>query len=118
MKWLLRNISGVRFATTVDPETTPVMVITREDDFAGLRQDLYRGQDFGWWEYPGWGGVLPWEPVHWLTSRAAPVITESVVLWVRLDLFPDEPSSTETTDEIEDLEDALPPSDEGVEEDE
>jgi hypothetical protein len=116
LRWVLRDTTGVSYADSLDSETTPSIVITRADEYAGLRQDLYRGQDFGWWDFPGWGGALPWEPIKWLTSRDAVVVTEGVIVWVRLDLFPDEPVASEEQQDAEfEIEDASPPSAEGVE---
>ncbi|HBX70504.1 MAG TPA: hypothetical protein DEH25_14265, partial [Chloroflexi bacterium] len=114
LRWVLRNIEGVSYATGLSPDVAPLIVITRADDLAGVRQDLYRGQDFGWWDSPGWVGALPSEMIRWLTSRDAPVTTESVVLWARLDLFPDEPANPDEPVGELNVEDTSPPSDNGV----
>jgi hypothetical protein len=52
----------------------------------------YRGQDFVWYEVPGWDGALPLAWFDWLTSRQAPVWKDWMVLWARADLFPDDGS--------------------------
>jgi len=116
LQWVLRDITGVSYVDSLDSDTTPSIVITRADDYSGLRQDLYRGQDFGWWDFPGWGGALPWEPIKWLTSREAVVVTEDVIVWVRLDLFPDDPVLSAEQQEAEfEVDESSPPSGEGVE---
>ena len=114
LRWVLRNITHVDYVTSLSPETTPLIVITRADDSSGLRQELYRGQDFGWWESPGWGGALPWEPIKWLTSRQAPTIVENVVLWARLDLFPEDLQTSKDAEPDLGIDESSPPADEGV----
>jgi hypothetical protein len=115
MRWVLRDIEGLTFVSSIGEEENPLVIITRDSDLIGARQAFYRGQDFGWWESPGWGGAIPWEPMRWIISRQGEVITENVVLWARVDLFPEE---AEVVDEalIESETDiSSPSSDEGVE---
>ncbi len=112
MRWVLRDTEGAVFVSSLGEDENPLVIITREDASVGERQEFYRGQDFGWWESPGWGGALPWEPLSWLVDRAGPVITEKVVLWARVDLFPEEPAGVE--EQELDIEESSPSSDEGV----
>jgi len=51
-------------------------------------EQLYRGQDFGWQQSPGWETALPPNVINWLINRNAPVVTDAIVIWARLDLFP------------------------------
>jgi hypothetical protein len=115
MRWVLRNIQGVRYVSSLDTEATPLIVITRDDGSTRPRQDIYRGQDFGWWESPGWGGPIPWEPLQWLMNREAALITENVVLWARVDLFPEDPEGSDASETNLESEESSPLSDEGVE---
>lgn len=114
MRWVLRNTEGAEFVSSLGEDENPMVVIAREDASVGERQEYYRGQDFGWWESPGWGGGLPWEPINWVVSRTGVLITEEVVLWARVDLFPEEPEIQEETSPDE----ASPLSGDGVEENE
>ena len=111
MRWVFRDIEGSVFVSSLSEDENPLVVITREDTAVGARQEYYRGQDFGWWESPGWGGALPWEPIDWVVNRDGVLITEKVVLWARVDLFPEEPVQAEDADET----DTSPLSDDGVE---
>ncbi len=115
MRWVLRNIEGAVFVSSLGEDDNPLVVIAREDDSIGARQEYYRGQDFGWWESPGWGGALPWEPISWLVNRDGVLITEKVVLWARVDLFPEEPVAAEEQESELNVEESSPSSDEGVE---
>ncbi|MFC1995986.1 hypothetical protein ACFLXI_00075 [Chloroflexota bacterium] len=111
MRWILRNIEGVVFVSSLGADENPLVVIAREGDEIGSRQEYYRGQDFGWWVSPGWGGALPWEPIRWIINREGALLTEKVVLWAQVDLFPEEP---EPAPEVEE-EGSSPLLDEGVE---
>jgi hypothetical protein len=115
MGWVLRNIQGVSYVKSLDSEAVPLIVITRDDGTTRPRQDIYRGQDFVWWESPGWGGALPWEPLNWLINRQAALIMEKVVIWARVDLFPEEPAASEEPATESDVEESSPLLGEGVE---
>jgi len=95
MVWSLRGIEGVTFVSSIGEDENPLVIITRDSDSIGARQSYYRGQDFGWWESPGWGGALPWEPMRWIVNREGAINTQKVVLWARVDLFPAEPEEVE-----------------------
>jgi hypothetical protein len=118
MRWVLKNIEGAVFASSLGADENPLVVITREDDSVGSRQTYYRGQDFGWWESPGWGGALPWEPTLWVINRDGVVITEKVVLWARVDLFPEEPEAENEPSLESESEETSPLLDDGVEKEE
>lgn len=110
MRWVLRKTEGAVFISSLSEDENPMVIVTREDASVGARQEYYRGQDFGWWESPGWGGALPWEPVSWLVNRDGVLITEKVVIWARVDLFPEEPAAVEDTN----LDETSPLLDDGV----
>ena len=116
IRWVLRDLPGVTYISSLGEDQNPLVVITRENDTIGSRQEFYRGQDFGWWESPGWGGGLPWETVGWIINREGPLLTEKVVLWARVDLFPEEPEEVEEADLDLRTEESLPLLDESVEE--
>jgi hypothetical protein len=108
MRWALRNMEGTVFLPSLGETDNPLVVITRENEPVGARRDYYRGQDFGWWETPGWGEALPWEPMKWLINREGAVNVEKVVLWARVDLFPEEPVAVEDEVPSEDEVDLSP----------
>ena len=115
LRWVLRDFEGVNFVSSLGAEENPLVVITREEDTISSRQEYYRGQDFGWWETPGWSGALPWEPIRWIIHRDGDTKIEKVVLWARIDLFPEEPESTEDSGSESETEEASPFLNEGVE---
>jgi len=116
IRWALRDIQGTTFAASLGEDENPPVIITREGDTVGARQEYYRGQDFGWWESPGWEDSLPLESMRWVISREGPLITEKVVLWARVDLFPEEPETIEQPAPESETNESSPLVDEGVEE--
>jgi hypothetical protein len=109
LRWMLRNIKEVTFVSTLKPEYLPPVILTPEDG-SDLSQTMsYRGQDFLWSSYPGWFGPLPshWWP--WVTSRQATINHESLVLWARSDLFPEESAATSDDEAVEPLEGLISP---------
>lgn len=92
MKWVLRSFSDVRYVSMLEPNTLPTLIITSEDG-SDLSQTMsYRGQDFLWSAYPSWSGALPPQWWRWVIARQAPIGHESLVLWARSDLFPEQPT--------------------------
>jgi hypothetical protein len=49
----------------------------------------YRGQDFVWRQRLQWDGLPLPEWWRWLVNRQLPREDETIILWVRDDLFPD-----------------------------
>jgi hypothetical protein len=91
MRWLLRNVAGVTYAGSLAMDNTPPVALTRFDDpLPPGWEQLYRGQDFGWEQTPAWETALPPDPLEWLINRNAPVSTENLIIWARLDLFPED----------------------------
>lgn len=85
--WLLRDHS-VHAQAVLDPAAQPPMVITANQDNPVLAA-AYRGQSFVWqrqpaWNQTGFGDWLQWLPFHQVAEQS-----ESVILWVRSDLFID-----------------------------
>ena len=115
MRWVLRDFEGVNFVSSLAEDDNPLVIITREDDTVGAREAYYRGQDFGWWESPGWDQALPWEPLRWIIGREGDLLVESVVLWGRVDLFPEEPEAVGEPESNLDTEESSPSFGEGVE---
>lgn len=88
LRWALRDFTNVRFVSEPAPDDLPSVVIAPASQQALALAASYRGQDFGWWVYPGWNGALPPDFIRWLTFREAPVLQEQVILWARADTFP------------------------------
>jgi hypothetical protein len=54
----------------------------------------YRGQDFTWRQTPAWEQLQNPDWIRWLVFRKFPreeqtILKETIILWVRDDLFPD-----------------------------
>jgi len=90
LRWALRDFSNVRYVAGLAASESPCVVIAPRDQETPALAQAYRGQDFVWRVYPGWPGLLPSNLPAWLTSRQAPLASEQVVLWARVDLFPDQ----------------------------
>jgi hypothetical protein len=84
--WSLRNHSP-KVVLALDPASAPALVVTPPQQTLQLAA-AYRGQDFAWRQAPTWD-ALPVYYLRWLTLRELPSSSETVVLWVRSDLFID-----------------------------
>jgi hypothetical protein len=93
LRWLLRDFKAVHFSpgftgTGVTDANSPSVVITSQNQNTPGLPVLYRGQDFIWYDLPGWTQALPQDWIKWLAYREAPMIQDQVILWARTDLFP------------------------------
>ena len=84
LQWLLRD-RPVDVRSEVLAAASPEMVITADEQDAALVSS-YRGQSFVWRSVPLWGSfrLREWLPFHEMAQQP-----ETVILWVRGDLFPD-----------------------------
>lgn len=87
LRWALRDFRSVRYIANLSPDMTPSMVITPDQKELGLSAG-YTGQDFAWNQAPTWDLFVGTEWVEWLIFRDAPVQNQTLILWVRSDLFP------------------------------
>jgi hypothetical protein len=87
LEWLLRGRS-LRKASTLDLEGDPAIVVSSQSETIGL-PIAYRGQDFSWRREPFWDitGIYEW--IKWSVFRDLPYDAETVIVWVRNDLFID-----------------------------
>lgn len=91
MRWSFRNFPNADFipeSEVISLGETPSIIITSVEAQTPALAASYRGQDFPWWRYPGWSGILPQELPHWVAYRSNPAGLSSVILWARADLFP------------------------------
>ena len=84
--WSLRN-HNPKVVLALDPASSPELIVTPPQDSLGLAS-AYRGQDFNWRQTPFWD-TFPSFWLRWLNFRELPSSSETVVLWVRNDLFID-----------------------------
>lgn len=111
LQWLLRGYQQVVFlgdTPALSAGSSPSLVITRAQNAEPSLAAAYRGQDFAWWVYPAWSGVLPEPFFRWLVFREAALSQEQVILWARADLFPGQtlPSLQDGSSEL--LENVVP----------
>jgi hypothetical protein len=93
LEWVLRDRT-VEMVSTLDPQIAPPMVITPIMDDLGLPA-AYRGQDFTWRQKPLWAQIQNQDWIRWLVFRQLPREDETIILWVRDDLFPDARESSQ-----------------------
>jgi hypothetical protein len=87
LEWVLRDRS-VEIVSALDPQVAPPIVITPIMGDLGL-PSAYRGQDFTWRQRPLWEQIQNPDWIRWLVFRQLPRENETIILWVRDDLFPD-----------------------------
>jgi hypothetical protein len=89
LEWALRD-RPVEFVSALDPQVAPPIVITpmMNAEELGLPA-AYRGQDFIWRQRPRWDELQNPDWIRWLVFRQLPREDETIILWVRDDLFPD-----------------------------
>jgi hypothetical protein len=87
LEWLLRG-RNLRKASALDLQEAPAIVVSSQSDAINL-PIAYRGQDFSWRREPFWdiAGIYEW--IKWSVFRDLPYDAETVVVWVRNDLFID-----------------------------
>jgi hypothetical protein len=87
LRWMLRKYDNVRYMEVIATEDSPSVIIARLQ--SSLAQSSgYRGQDFVWWSAPAWSQISPYEFVRWVFLRQVQMDNQSVILWVRSDIFP------------------------------
>lgn len=87
LAWLLRERT-VLPATALDVEHPPAIVISSRIESLELPTP-YRGQDFIWRRAPAWETLRAYDWMHWSVFRELPGSPETIILWVREDVFPD-----------------------------
>jgi hypothetical protein len=87
LEWILQN-REVEVVSELNPQVAPPIVITPVMEDLGL-PSAYRGQDFTWRQRPLWEGITTRDWIRWLVFRQLPRDNETIILWVRDDLFPD-----------------------------
>jgi len=87
LRWALREYEGFDYLVSLVPGIDyPILITTSQGDFQAL-QENYRGQDFVLSSAPGWGRILPDNWISWIAFRKGPIVSESLILWVRNDIY-------------------------------
>jgi hypothetical protein len=87
LEWVLRD-RDVTTVSLLDPSNPPPVIVSAFIGDPGLPA-AYRGQDFTWRQTPRWDITQTPDWIRWLVFRQMPEDSETVILWVRDDLFPD-----------------------------
>jgi hypothetical protein len=87
LEWILKD-REVEVVSELNPQVAPPIVITPLMQDLGL-PSAYRGQDFIWRQRPLWEEIATPDWIRWLVFRQLPRDNETIILWVRDDLFPD-----------------------------
>ena len=87
LEWLLRERSVSVQDSASPTEAAPMVVAVNQDD--PVLAARYRGQSFVWRRTPLWEqtGFANW--LDWVSFHQVPQQSETVILWVRNDLFLD-----------------------------
>ena len=88
LEWALRN-HQVNVVKSLDISSDPYFVITPLQDNNPALASAYRGQDFTWRQTPLWNSAQPQDWIRWVSLRQMPQSGETIILWVRDDLFLD-----------------------------
>jgi hypothetical protein len=92
LEWALREHQVV-VAKSLDISSAPYFVVTPLQDNPAL-SSAYRGQDFTWRRTPLWDVAVPQDWIRWISLREMTQSGETIILWVRDDLFLDSKPST------------------------
>lgn len=87
LEWVLRE-HPVQIANVVDTVNPPELVVTTPNSDPVLTAG-YRGQDFTWRQNPIWNSAFASDWLRWVVLRDMPQAGETIILWVREDLFLD-----------------------------
>ncbi len=87
LQWLLRG-HPVDVADGLDASASPPIVVTANQNNPKLAAG-YRGQSFVWRQTPLWNQAQLIDWMNWLAYRRMPQNSETIIVWVRDDLFLD-----------------------------
>ena len=88
LEWLLRGHSISKLSSVHPTATPPPFVITTDQKDPSLSA-TYRGESFVWREAPLWDNAAVPDWLRWLAYHEMPTSSETLIFWVRDDLFLD-----------------------------
>ncbi|MBN2499901.1 MAG: hypothetical protein JXB38_03980 [Anaerolineales bacterium] len=94
LRWALRMLPNARYADYVSGGEAPAIVITGLGTEQALPDSSYRGQSFAWLVYPYRLELSAHDWIYWFFFREAPTVSDQIILWGRLDVFPEGVEST------------------------
>ena len=87
LQWLLRG-HKLDVVDALDASASPPIVVTANQNNPKLAAG-YRGQSFVWRQTPLWSQAQLIDWMNWLAYRQMPQSSETIIVWVRDDLFLD-----------------------------
>ena len=90
LEWLLRE-HKVEVVSSLDTSASPPIVITAGQNNPSLAAG-YRGQSFIWRQSPLWNDAQSVDWMRWVAFHQMPQTSETIIVWVRDDLFIDSTS--------------------------
>jgi hypothetical protein len=93
LDWGLRDFGKTNHTSQVVTNENSSVILTPGSQIPALGE-TYRGQNIVWASQPAWPLILPDEWPAWLFFRDAPVDSDSIIVWVRNDLFPGAAANT------------------------
>jgi len=88
LEWLLHD-RDMDTVSALDPqEAPPIIISTLQIENPNLPIP-YRGQDFTWRQKPAWDIISIYDWIKWSVFRTLPYDSETIIVWVRNDLFID-----------------------------
>ena len=91
LAWLLRG-HQISLVSTLSASAPPPFAITANQNNPTLAKG-YRGESFVWRQAPLWDNAAPSDWMHWLANHQIPQNSETIIFWVRNDLFLDTKST-------------------------
>jgi hypothetical protein len=93
LRWTLRDFP-LRLSAEADLGSAPALILSPDLLEGETLEDAYRGMRFSWRAQPAWNSSLPAEWLPWLITHQMPQPKESILLWVRNDIFLDSHNKT------------------------
>jgi len=88
LEWLLRG-RNLQMVPALDIRESPAIIVSSSLVESPNLPIAYRGQDFTWRREPSWSILSIFEWIKWSAFRDLPYDSETVIVWVRNDLFVD-----------------------------
>ena len=96
LEWQLRDWPEVQLVSGLAAGARPSLVLTAAQQPSWGAD--YTGQDFVWFQRPSWNLLTLREWMKWAVFRNTLQDRQTIVLWVRSDVFPGNPSSITTAE--------------------
>jgi hypothetical protein len=90
LRWELRLFPKAEFSTSLVEDSSPAVLLTGLNADQPRLSAFYRGQSISLLPIPLWDQLTASGWQRWLFFREVPIQYETVILWVRSDVFPED----------------------------